>query len=250
MHSLRREYSLLSEIERQYEIDQTNCTGLFWALDFARILLEAGIARSVAVLAGDSHAGLSLADRYVPGCTLMGDAFCGLILDLAPNGVQIGEVVLHSYPEFSFGYNGEPQQMGAFFAAHGQIVRKALEGLGFDWEGRGAILPHNVNRLAWHTFSRETGIPVDRIRLDLLPDVGHCYTSDPFLLLDADIRNRANARRDAATGCGNEVTLVSVGMGGFVAACRLMVETSPSLPHPSAYLQRSAPRVLNTHSAD
>lgn len=212
---LRATHPYLAGVRHCYELDQNNCSGLFWALDLARILIEMRVAQSVVVLAGDTHAGLSLADRYLPGCTLMGDAFCGLVLDDQPGGLRVGAQALHSHPEFSFGYAGSVAQMGSFFAAHNRIVRAVLEEIGFGWDTAAPLLPHNVNRFAWQVFSQETRIRPDRIRLGLLPDIGHCYTCDPFLLLDAELR--AQDRQAPA----EPLTLVSVGMGGFAGGCQI-----------------------------
>ncbi|MGD9918243.1 MAG: hypothetical protein AB7U46_09500 [Paenirhodobacter sp.] len=218
---LTARFGFLRQISHLYRIDQNNCGGVFWALDMARNLLTAGGARSVLVLAGDTHAPLALADRYLPGCTLMGDALCGFVLDRKPGGLQVGPIALHSHPEFCFGHAGNSAQMGRFFRAHGDLVRSALDAVGFDWFGQGALLPHNVNRFAWQSFARETGLPASRIRLGLLPDVGHCYTTDPFLLLAQELS--ATPRPPAP------LTLVSAGIGGFVGACRLTPEASLSL---------------------
>lgn len=229
LDELKSTYGLLSDVSHCFQIDQANCCGLFWALDLARVLLDAEMAQRIVVLAGDTHAGLSLGNRYVPGCTLMGDAFCGLILDRMTAGTQIGAVALHSNPEFSFGFAGDVAQMGQFFAAHSGLVQRALDDIGFDWTGPTPLLPHNVNRFAWQVFSRETGVEVDRIRLGLLPDIGHCYTCDPFLLLDRELDRPAPA-----------MTLVSVGMGGFVGACQLTdaTSTAPTSHQPSTTRER------------
>jgi 3-oxoacyl-[acyl-carrier-protein] synthase-3 len=224
---LRDTHPFLADVRHCYEIDQNNCSGLFWALDLARVLMETGVARCVAVLAGDCHAGLTLADRYLPGCTLMGDAFCGLVLDDQPGGLRVGSPVLHSHPEFSFGYAGNVAQMGAFFAAHNRIVRGVLDELGFGWDDTALLLPHNVNRLAWQVFAQETRLRADRIHLGLLPEIGHCYTCDPFLLLQAELRTPQRRSPD------DPMTLLSVGMGGFAGGCQIHDRRSP---HPSRSL--------------
>ncbi|WP_109086655.1 hypothetical protein [Azospirillum sp. TSH100] len=221
---LVRRHAFLAGVVRQYEIDQTNCSGVFWALDLARTLLDAGMSRSVAVLAGDCHAGLPLGDRYVAGCTLMGDAFCGLVLDRGPGGLRFGNVVLRTHPEFAFGRAGSVAQIGTFFAAHTRIVREALDAAGFAWKGRSPLLPHNVNSLAWLRFCRETGVAPERVDLGLLPDIGHCYTSDPLLLLGS----RLDAAAPDVTPDADGIMLLSVGMGGFVGACRLSREAVQS----------------------
>ncbi|MEP3300175.1 MAG: hypothetical protein ABJO27_27445 [Pseudoruegeria sp.] len=211
---LRRIHPFLANVQRFYEVDQHNCSGVFWALDLARTLLGTGLATSVLILGGDSHIGLPLRDRYVPGCTLMGDAFCGIVVDLDQTGPQFGEIALHTHPQFARGRAGTTAEMGAFFAAHGDMVADALKDVNFDWSGEGVLLPHNVNRMAWSSFARSHEVAASRIRLDLLPDVGHCYVCDPFLLLASERKHDPHLR--------GAPTLLSVGMGGYVGAVDMM----------------------------
>lgn len=207
------QHPFLKSVRRQYEIDQHNCSGLFWALDLAQTLLDTSLAETVIILGGDSHLGLPVGDRYVPGCTLMGDAFCGMIVDGSSQDHQISSITLRTHPEFSPGRAGTIAEMSTFFAAHVRIVKEALNAAGFDWEGNMPLLTHNVNRLAWHDFCRTTGVAPERIRLSLLPDIGHCYICDPFLLLADELTENPAQSRDAM--------LVSVGMGGYVGACKV-----------------------------
>ncbi|SCW88827.1 3-oxoacyl-[acyl-carrier-protein] synthase-3 [Rhizobium mongolense subsp. loessense] len=211
-------HPLLAGVKVKYEVDQHNCSGVFWALEMARHLLHGKVAHSVLIIAGDSHANVPLADRYVPGCTLMGEAYCGLIVDREDDGWRFEPIVLHIKPEFYFGRAGTPQQMNAFFSSHSSMVKAALDEAGFDWLGPAPLLPHNVNRLAWQQLCRDYRLDYDRVDLSLLPDVGHCYTSDPFLLL-SELLSRADTDANAAT-------LISVGMGGFVGACTIHKQIS------------------------
>jgi 3-oxoacyl-[acyl-carrier-protein] synthase III len=206
-------HPLLAQVRLRYEVDQYNCSGMFWALEMADSLLRSQTARAVVILAGDGHANLSLAERYVPGCTLMGEAYCGLVVDGEAGGWRFQPMALHVRPEFHFGRAGTSQQMSQFFSAHNTMVRAVLEQTGFDWSGRTPLLPHNVNRLVWKQFCRDCSLEFSRVNLNLLPDIGHCYTSDAFLLLSALLHD-AKADYDTAT-------LVSVGMGGFIGACEL-----------------------------
>jgi 3-oxoacyl-[acyl-carrier-protein] synthase-3 len=204
---------LLGSVRLFYEVDQHNCAGLFWALQMARQLFAAGLAACVAVVAGDCLADFSLSRRYVPGCTLIGDAFVALVLDAVRAGVQIGEIALRHRPEFAFGLYGSEAEMRRFNQAHDQMVTDALDAVGFPWDSKEKLLPHNVNKLIWLSFSRRQGVDLDRVQLQLIPDMGHCYTTDPLLLLD-----------NLMTGAGLEgdaVTLLSVGLGAYTGACRV-----------------------------
>jgi 3-oxoacyl-[acyl-carrier-protein] synthase-3 len=206
-------------------VDQHNCAGLFWALQMARQLLEAGLADCIAIVAGDCLAEFSLSRRYVPGCTLIGDAFAAVVVDAGPGGVQIGEIALSYRPEFAFGLYGSEAEMRCFNQAHDRMVKDALDTVGFLWDSNEKLLPHNVNKLIWLPFCRRQEIDLDRVQLQLLPDIGHCYTTDPLLLLD-NLLTGANLEDDA-------VTLLSVGLGAYTGACRV------HFPRPGPSSERS-----------
>lgn len=204
---------LFSSVRLFYEVDQHNCAGLFWALQMARQLLSSRISRCVAIVAGDCLADFSLSHRYVPGCTLIGDAFAALVLDAEQVGMQIGEIVLHHRAQFPSGLYGSESEIRRFNEAHDQMVMDALEAVGYPWNEYELILPHNVNQLTWMQFCRRKQLPIDRLRLDLVRDIGHCYTTDPLLLLHHLL---ASGKLE-----GSAVTLLSTGLGAYTGACRV-----------------------------
>lgn len=206
-------HPLLADLRARYEVDQYNCGGMFWALEMAKSLLRSGLSRSVVLLAGDGHDGLPLSERYVPGCTLMGEAYCGLIVDNGDIGWHFTPIILNMRPEFCSGRAGSPRETQAFFAAHNGMVKTALDAARFDWTGSSTLLPHNVNQLVWRQMSQSHDLNLDRVDLGLLPDVGHCYTTDPFVLLFNSLAKTPDHIGD--------FTLLSVGMGAFVGACQL-----------------------------
>jgi 3-oxoacyl-[acyl-carrier-protein] synthase-3 len=205
--------SLFVSVRLSYEVDQNNCAGLFWALQMARQLLDTRLADCVAIVAGDCLADFHLSHRYVPGCTLIGDAFVALLLDSDTGGVQIGKLVLRHRPEFPSGLYGRVSEVRRFNQAHDQMVLEALDAVGFPRDGEEKLLPHNVNRLIWLQFCRGQGIKPDRLRLDLIPDIGHCYTTDPVLLLDRLLTGDQLP--------SSAVTLLSTGLGAYTGACRI-----------------------------
>jgi 3-oxoacyl-[acyl-carrier-protein] synthase III len=217
----RSHNDLLASVRLFYELDQHNCAGLFWALDMASRLLRAQFAQCVAIVAGDCLADFPISRRYVPGCTLIGDAFAGLVLDVGPGNVQIETIALSHRPEFAFGLYGSEAEMRRFNQAHEPMVTDALTTVDFRWCGEEAILPHNVNKLIWLPFLRKHRLDPGRVHLHLLRDVGHCYTTDPLLLLQ-----RFMAERSSFV---DTVSLLSVGLGAYVGACRIRLS---NVPHP------------------
>lgn len=202
-------HPVLGQIDDTFEMDQQNCSTLFWALDAARRLLADG-STGVLILAGDSMRGLPDKERYAPGCTAIGDAYAALLLDDAPGGLQIDDVYLDTRAEYHFGRFGSPDETGQFNAAHTTLVSQILSGLDCDADGHEPILPHNVNRLSWYKYAKDTGIDARRIWLDLLPEIGHCYTLDAMLMIDRWVKS------DEASAA-----MLSVGQGGFLGGCRV-----------------------------
>ncbi len=203
--------ALLVGVERAYEMDQQNCSTLFWALEGARLLLAAGTARCVLILAGDGMNGLAAGERYAPGCTAIGDGYVALLVDAQPGGVRLSVPFLATRAVHHSGRFGTADEVQAFNAGHSGFVGEILQGLGTGMAADGPpLLGHNVNRLSWAKFCKDTGFDRDRIRLDLLPDVGHCYTADAFLMLPKLVAD------------GKEGDLLSVGQGGFLAGCKVM----------------------------
>lgn len=213
MELCRSHDRLLGSVRLFYEVDQHNCAGLFWALQMARQLLDASVAYCIAIVAGDCLADFSLPRRYVPGCTVIGDAFAAVVLDAGQDGVQIGEIALSHRPEFAFGLYGSEAELRCFNQAHDRMVKDALDTIGFPWESNEKLLPHNVNKLIWLPFCRRQRIGLDRVQLKLIPDIGHCYTTDPLLLLD-NLMTGAHLE-------GEALTLLSVGLGAYTGACRV-----------------------------
>ena len=219
--TLRDRHTGLAGLRLSYEMDQQNCSTLFWALAAAGQLIAAGQAQSVLILAGDIMASLPASERYAPGCTAIGDAAAAMLVDGRSGGVRLYPPYLATMPQHASGRFGTPPGVHAFNAGHTGFVKRILSALGSDGPGcQRPILAHNVNRLSWAKFIKDTGTDPVRIRTDLLPDVGHCYTLDALLMVP----------RLLADG-GDEADLLSVGQGGFLAGCRIIHERGGGYVH-------------------
>lgn len=208
-------HPFLAAVTQAAEMDQQNCSTLFWALAAAGGLLACGAARAVAILAGDSCAPFPMGERYAPGCTALGDAYAALVVDGRPGGTRIGEVTLRARSEFHCGRFGTPEEVAAFNVAHTGLVLEILETLGPGATPDEPLLVHNVNRLCWTQFCRDTGIDPARVRLGLLPGIGHCWTLDSTILLHDML---------AAPDRPESAAMLSVGQGGYLGGCRVRPE--------------------------
>jgi 3-oxoacyl-[acyl-carrier-protein] synthase-3 len=228
---------LFSSLRLRFEVDQNNCAGMFWALEMARVLLATEFAQCIAIIAGDCLADFSLAHRYVPGCTLIGDAFAGLLLDAGQGGMQIAEIVLRHRAEFAGGLYGTKTEIRHFNEAHDQMVTDALDAVDFPWNGKERLLPHNVNKLIWLNYCRKQRLDMDRIQLHLVRNIGHCYTTDPILLLHGLLTT--DKPDDEA------VTLLSTGLGAYTGACRIHLRESISQAPAINFAVKRDRQVLN-----
>jgi len=85
-------------------------------------------------------------------------------------------------------------------------VRAAVERAGLTMDAIGLILPHNVNRIAWHQVCRTLGYPRERVVLDNVASAGHVFCADTFINYRTALRRGLLRRGEpyvmAAAGAG------------------------------------------------
>jgi 3-oxoacyl-[acyl-carrier-protein] synthase-3 len=91
------------------------------------------------------------------------------------------------------------------------VLREALDRAGFSANEVTLVLPHNVNRLSWRQVADSMGIPLERIFLDNVAKLGHCFGADPFI-------NLSDARSAGKVRPGDIVLLATAGLGATFAA--------------------------------
>ncbi|MEP4199140.1 MAG: hypothetical protein ABJL99_26235 [Aliishimia sp.] len=209
--SLQETHPFLADVDQIYEMDQNCCASLFWALDAANNMLNRGTANCVVIIGGESFSDLPTKERYMPACTILGDAFVGLVVDGQTNGTQISDIVLQSTPAFHSGLYGSDKDVHAFNHSQVKLTTKMLDEMDFDPQSGEPILPHNINSFIWAQYCVNSGTARDDVWLNLLADYGHCCTTDAFLNID---RFQSDETTDSAV-------LIGVGQGGFVGGCRM-----------------------------
>jgi 3-oxoacyl-[acyl-carrier-protein] synthase III len=211
LQSPRGVHPFLAQVGQVCEMDQNCCATLFWALDAARNMLRRGTARSILVVAGESFSDMTAADRYMPACTVLGDAYTAMVVDGGAGGLRVSDIVLRSNPEFHFGLYATDAEVHAFNRAQVRLTADVLDGMKFRPNGGEPILPHNINRFIWDQYCAASGTPRGQVWLGLLAGHGHCCSTDAFLGID-----RFLGADDIRTA-----VLVGVGQGGFVGGCRV-----------------------------
>lgn len=211
LKAIRASCPAISDHALLFHLNQQNCATLFWGLKLADRLLAHGEVKRVALLAGDTLADFVLSERYVPGCTLIGDAFACALLETGTGACTISDIHCCHRPEFWPGLDGTQDDVRRFYRAHDDLASMVLNEYPAEFRTQAWLLPHNINKLAWQTWARHPTNTQQRIATDLISETGHCYTTDPFLLLETYAPDKT----------GSPAILLSVGLGGWVGSAKV-----------------------------
>jgi 3-oxoacyl-[acyl-carrier-protein] synthase-3 len=89
-------------------------------------------------------------------------------------------------------------------------ITAAVARAGLAMEDVGVILPHNVNRVAWHQVCRTLGYPRERVVLDNVATTGHVFCADSFVnyrtAQDRGLLRQGEPYVMAAAGAGRGAT--------------------------------------------
>lgn len=221
LKSLRQQSGFIAADAPLLTLDQQNCATVFWGLRLAERLLASGKHRCVAILVGDTLADFDLAERYIPGCTMIGDGFAAALLKPGGGQRRVSGIQCFYHPGFWQGLDGSREDTKRFYQSHNHLVEHALGSFPEALRQRAWLLPHNINRLSWQTWQRLPGNRERSVATDLMSDCGHCYAADPLLLLD----------RYAPQDTGRPALLLSVGLGGWVGCAAITSDALPEAVH-------------------
>lgn len=224
LDGLRRSSQYIADSAALFTINQHNCASLFWGLKLAERLLSGGEIKRVALLAGDTLADFALSERYVPGCTLIGDAFACLILDPGYGECNVTDIHCYHRPEFWPGLDGSQDDTRKFYRAHDELLESVLKQYPPALREQAWLLPHNINKLTWQTWLRHPGHAPQRIATELISQTGHCYTTDPLLLLESCSPEKT----------GRPAIMLSIGLGGWAGSACITRDYGEENPYVSA----------------
>ncbi|WP_062216622.1 3-oxoacyl-[acyl-carrier-protein] synthase III C-terminal domain-containing protein [Streptomyces sp. NBRC 109706] len=206
-----------------YGISHVNCVSVLRSLELAgRYLARPGASPDdrVLVLGGD-HASVHEPSRVIPGMAVGGDGAVGLVARAGVGryrylaGATVRDVRFHRNLQLSQADSrlfSQVCQRGAVEAVARAARAAGLEPGQLDW-----VMPHLSNRMFWRSFSAHTGVPVDRICLDLIPERGHNFGGDALMALQhADHAGRLRP--------GQRCALVSLALGAYFQAAIVEVQ--------------------------
>ncbi|PHM39084.1 3-oxoacyl-ACP synthase [Xenorhabdus mauleonii] len=180
---------------------------------------------------GDGYALLLTADltfsgilQQIPNTTLCGDAATACIISLNGSGAVMKSVELDYFGEHAKGPWQSEEEQARFESGYTQrlaaIMQRSRQQAGLKWDQIRWIFPHNVNVISWRNVAAKLNVPLSKIYLEKLPELGHCFGADIFI----------NWRFASQTlQPGDHIMVATVGLGAiFGSAVFQLAEQEPS----------------------
>ena len=190
-------------------ISHLNCASAIGALS----LVDAASRRykNILMLIGDST-GFLPETRHISHSTIMGDAATAVLFDCEPDGLELLSQAIVRDTRFYPGFYQDKEGQKEFGKVYQTRLRESLDAaLGkarVNLKDLRWIFPHNVNLTTWRRFCQQSGFPRNRVYLELLSDIGHCYCNDAFLNLERALEKQILQP-------GDLFAVVGVGIGSF-----------------------------------
>ncbi|MEY9933900.1 3-oxoacyl-[acyl-carrier-protein] synthase-3 [Catenulispora sp. GP43] len=205
---------------RAFSICHQGCVIGLTALRLAQSLLVAEPPGSTALLLIGEKA-LSPVLQYIPQTSVMGEAIAAVLVGLDGTGDLLIGAAHRALGEYYESLYMSKETLRRYRRTYtSEMIATMLDALNdadVTWDDIDIILPHNANRNSWTTVAREIDYPVNRIYLDNIPKLGHCYGADPFLNLIA-------ARAESRISPGRTILAASAGQGGTFSAAVLVTD--------------------------
>jgi 3-oxoacyl-[acyl-carrier-protein] synthase-3 len=176
-------------------------------------------AGRVLVLGGDQGSANSDLDRYITGTTVTGDCAVAFTVQRAEGRHR------HRYRYLAgassrdtrfFQTSGmSPENAGLFQKVcseqAAETLDRAARAAGLSMDRLDWVMLHFSNLMFTRAFSSHSGIPRDRICMDLLPERGHNFGADALIALE-------HADRSGRLRPGDRCALVAIGLGAYFQA--------------------------------
>lgn len=221
-------YDLLYKVLRQFDLQDIhslgfshlNCASFFTALKTSYIFLkDFPPGAEVLILSGDQTNFLP-EGRYLPKSSIMGDSATALILNNEMDSKTIRSIVTFHDVKFYQGVYANEKEMRLFYKTYeknlDRLISETIEKANIHLEEIDWIVPHNVNMTTWKSFSRRNSFDLDKIILDLIPEIAHTFNTDAQINFDYGLK-KGKIRK------GDICLLIGIGLGSFLGSCIIKV---------------------------
>ncbi|KVH72202.1 hypothetical protein WJ41_13805 [Burkholderia ubonensis] len=197
-----------------FGLHSNNCASMLNALKISGHYLRGAPAdRKALLVTGDlTFTGIM---HSIPNTTICGDGSAACLVGTGTRGMRVEAVRIDTFGRHAGGVWQTQEQMLEFENTYAtrlaDVIRAALADAGCTMNEIRCVIPHNVNQVSWKAVAALLDIPMQRIYLDQLPHLGHCYGADILI-------NLSLACEEQVVRPGDRVVLATVGLGATFAA--------------------------------
>lgn len=207
-------------------VSQQACASGLLALDVVGRLLDADDDPDALALLFAGEKTFSPITK-VMGAAVLGEGVAAVLVGRDGPGDRVLGYASRTHGEFNDPLGTPPELQPRFNelypVALTDVVTRALDSAGLTPADVALVLPHNVNRTGWSKVSRSLGLPQERVFLDNLAELGHCFSADSFL-------NYHTARSRGLLTPGDHYVMTGIGGGATWAATVLRCEGGRAEP--------------------
>ncbi|HEY6798049.1 MAG TPA: 3-oxoacyl-[acyl-carrier-protein] synthase III C-terminal domain-containing protein [Kineosporiaceae bacterium] len=198
-----------------FAVTEHACASGLLAVDLAGTLLDTDPLPDALALVLLGEKAFSKPAQLMPGVAVMGEAASAVLVSAEGAGDRVMSFTTRTVPLPNTGPCLNSDQYAMFGdiypPALADVVKSAVASAGITLDDLALILPHNVNALSWVKTVKRLGLPLERVFLDNLPRMGHCFTADPFL-------NYRTVTESRLMRPGDYYAMTSVGLGATFSA--------------------------------
>ncbi len=198
-----------------FSITQHACASGLLAVDLCgKLLASDGDPDALAlILAGEKA--FTPSAQVIADSAIMGESMAAVLVRAGGDRDEMIGYATRTHGRFHTGPFLTPELMKEFdqlyAPALAEVITAAVARAGLTPADIALVLPHNVNQMSWFRVAKLVGLPRDRIALENLPRLGHCFCADSFI-------NYRAVRDDGRLRPGDHYVMTSVGLGATFSA--------------------------------
>ncbi|GAA1189004.1 3-oxoacyl-[acyl-carrier-protein] synthase III C-terminal domain-containing protein [Pseudonocardia alaniniphila] len=214
VHDVRRALGLDHAVT--FCLTQHACATGLLAVDVCGKLLAAdGDPNALALIFTGEKAYTAYSQKFIIDTAVMGEGMAAILVRQGGDHDEVISYVTRTHGQFNQAPWLTHEQAREFDQLYpealAEVMLAAIEQAGLTLADITFVLPHHVNHNSWKRLSKRIELPMDRIFLENLPEVGHCFCADPFI-------NYLSVSETGRLRPGEYYMMVSVGLGATFSA--------------------------------
>lgn len=191
------------------------CASTLLAIDLAgRLLTADGDPDGLAlVLAGEKT--FTRDARVVPETSLFSEGAAACLVSAGGTSDKLLSYATSMRGDFDSWLTNPEEAASRYGHAYpdclAEVLHQAADEAGLSLDDLALILPHNVNSVSWRRLCKRIGFPRERVLLDNVPVLGHCFAADGLI-------NYRTAIERGLLQPGDTYLMAAAGLGAVFSA--------------------------------